>query len=175
MNAKNRVKEILEDRGLRLDDDCHFAVVRDGLGGWRAHVTLTLPTGEVLTGSGGGPRSSHAEVLACADLLARHPDFGSLGVADKRDALAGDALIKLATYLEEPGRDPAATSGRLGRIESNTNLAAVYDGWVLAGDEATRPYGCYLGAERKAMIVEAVLWRRFGSQMLAPREGGVHV
>lgn len=168
MSAKTLLKEVLEDRGLHLKEDCSFTVVEDGMGGWRAHVTVTLPTGEVLTGSGGGRRWSHAEVQASADLMARHPDFRALGVADKRDALAGDALIKLATYLEDPARDPASTSGRLGRIECDTNLAAVYDGWARDRDEATRPYGCHLGVERKAMIVEATLWRRFGSQMLGP-------
>ncbi len=168
MNAKNRLKELLEDRGLRLEEAATFHNEGDGFGGWTSRVTVDLPTGEVLTGGGSGRRASFAQVLACDELLVRHPDFGSLREADKRDALAGDLIIKLATYLEDPARDPSATSVRLGRVESNNNLAVVYDTWAAAGDEATKPYGLYLGEERKAMIVEATLWRRFGSRILAP-------
>jgi hypothetical protein len=51
-------------------------------------------------------------------------------------------------------------------FESDSNLARVFDQWKSEGDPDLAMWGNNLGKDRKATLVEALLWRRFGMRVI---------
>jgi hypothetical protein len=52
-------------------------------------------------------------------------------------------------------------------LESGPHLAEVFDQWKTQGDPDLAMWGTDLSEKRKATLVEAMLWRRFGIQVIA--------
>ncbi len=82
------------------------------------------------------------------------------------EAQAGDALIKLGAYLSTQLKTPQEKSHYLQRFEQDSYLATVFDRWKGQNNLDLAIWGTELGEKRKAALVEALLWRKFGSRIL---------
>ncbi|MFZ5476683.1 MAG: hypothetical protein ACOZNI_07910 [Myxococcota bacterium] len=171
MSAKTRLKETLEKVGRTLDDETDFRRRERADGQWESTVTVSLPGMVDVVRTGAAWRRRDADARACAAAL----DTLDLPVLDwsrwRRDAQAGDALLKLAAYL-------AADLGSVGEVslwlqgaERNRALASVFDRWHADGHEDLRIFGPGLGEEARATVVEAIIWRRYCERVL--REGAL--
>lgn len=168
-NAKNQILELLAKQGhpRSLADFAH----RQTAGGWESTLVLTLPGRAPLTGVGTGQRKSDADIAASKAVLAileeaDRPD--DLWAPIYAEAQAGDALLKLAAYLA-PGLASAEERSKWLQLhESDVSLARVFDRWFDAGDSDLAPYGRGLGEKNKATLVEALIWRRYGADVLGP-------
>jgi hypothetical protein len=167
-NAKNKLQELLDNLGCAgncIDFrstplvDLHCSI-----------VTVTFPDGRIVRGTGKGHRKSDADITAAKDALDRveqeYPDL--LVDWDKLDieAQAGDALIKLGVYLSPELESTAAKSNQLQSIETNAHLAKVFDRWKAHNDPRLAIWGTNLNEHRKATLVEALLWRGYGQQVI---------
>ncbi|TNE90339.1 MAG: hypothetical protein EP330_08460 [Deltaproteobacteria bacterium] len=163
LNAKNQVQELLQRRGFPVNWGAMLTTRPFPGGGFVSRLRHELPTGEVLEGEARAPRATAATIAACEDALSR----SSLGLDAglQADAQAGDALIKLTAYALL-GEGPSERSRWLQRHESDAHLATVFERWWHAEDAEVRQYGLALGKKARATIVEALIWRRFGPQLL---------
>lgn len=175
MNAKNQIQELLAKKGLPLSAAVYTST-QDFIGGpWTSTVVLTLPGQPPITGTGKAMRKTQADVAAAEDALAKLKTEPSPTDHDwaqiQADAQAGDALLKLATYLAHDLASPEARSLWLQEYESDAALARVFDIWFEAGDPDLAAYGAGLGEKNKATLVEALVWRRYGKRVLAHEAG----
>ena len=83
------------------------------------------------------------------------------------EAQRGDTLIKLGIYLSEDFKKPSDKSLELQRKETNQRLAQVYDRWIADKDPDLTGWGTHMDVHKKASVVEALLWRRFNSKVIA--------
>jgi hypothetical protein len=168
-NAKNKLQELLDDLGCT--GHCigfqHTSVADL----YRSTVMVTFPDGRTVQGTGEGQRKSDADITAAQDALDRvariYPyllvDWKKLGI----EAQAGDALIKLGVYLSAESKSAADNSNRLQVSETDAHLARVFDRWKAQNDPDLAIWGNDLGAKRKATLIEALLWRRYGQNVIA--------
>jgi hypothetical protein len=82
-------------------------------------------------------------------------------------AQAGDALIKLGIYLSTELKQSKDRSNQLQSLESDSHLATVFGRWKTQGDLDLVKWGDNLSQKRKATVVEALLWQKFGAQVMA--------
>jgi hypothetical protein len=54
----------------------------------------------------------------------------------------------------------------LQNTETNPHLAKIFDQWRSQGEPELAIWGPNLGKKKKATLVEALLWRRFGKRVL---------
>jgi hypothetical protein len=167
-NAKNKLKELLENLGC-IDHciDFQHTLVADL---YRSTLIVTFPDGRIVRGTGEGQRKSEADISAAQDALDLveriYPyllvNWDKLSV----EAQAGDALIKLGVYLSAESKSAADNSKGLQNLETNTNLAKIFDRWKADNDPRLAIWGTNLNEHRKATLVEALLWRRYGQQII---------
>jgi hypothetical protein len=167
-NAKNKLQELLNNLGC-IDNciDFQHTLISDI---YRSTLTVTFPDGRIVRGTGEGLRKSDADISAARnvlDLVARiYPyllvDWIQLGI----EAQAGDALIKLGVYLSAESKSAADNSKGLQNLETNTSLAKIFDRWKAHKDPQLGIWGTNLSEHRKATLVEALLWRRYGKQII---------
>lgn len=168
-NAKNRLLNLFQKHGWPLPTFRRSATGPP----WQSSLDMVLPNGRVLQGSGSGWRGSDADVSAAEAALATlEPDAESDDVL-WHDAQRGDALIKLAAYLGLNLPTPAAKSEWLQTHEADDHLAGVLKDWSDSGDVVAQAHLGGRGSKHRATVVEALIWRRFHSRVLAP--GAVHV
>jgi hypothetical protein len=55
----------------------------------------------------------------------------------------------------------------LQQFEADSHLAQIFDHWKAKDDPDLAIWGIELGEKRKATVVEALLWRRFGAKVIA--------
>lgn len=168
-NAKNKLQELLDDLGCTGNciDFQHTSVADH----YRSTVMVTFPDGRTIQGTGEGQRKPSADIAAAQNALDRveriYPyllvDWKKLGV----EAQAGDALIKLGVYLSAESKSAADNSNQLQISETDAHLARVFDRWKAQNDPDLAIWGNDLGAKRKATLIEALLWRRYGQNVIA--------
>lgn len=169
-NTKNQLFELLRNLGCNescADFKCEPLTIN---GPHRSTVVVIFPDERRVCGTGVGQRSSDADIAAAQvalDLL--HSNHQYLVVDWEKiylEAQAGDALIKLSVYLSPELENASEKSKFLQSFESDSNLASVFDLWKSQGDPDLAMWGTNLGEKRKATLVEALLWQRFGTQVI---------
>ncbi|RMG67024.1 MAG: hypothetical protein D6722_13945, partial [Bacteroidetes bacterium] len=117
-------------------------------------------------GTGSADRRTAAEIAAAASVLPQLEAEPALAIdweAVFMEAQAGDALIKLAAYLD-PRLDSAAEKSQwLQRMESDSYLVARFDQLRAERHPQFVRFGPHLGHKRKATWMEAQAWRNFGA------------
>lgn len=176
-NPRNALDERLRSIGVRTEDHRTVTWAATGHQQFQATVQVTLPTGEQVSATGPpsagkGPTASAACRALLDQLAASHPHYFADWEQQRLDAQRGDALIKLAAYLAPTPETAAETSRWLQRSEADQWLAALFDRWRAAGDPDLLHWGTHLSTKRKATLVEAIIWRRFGARILAPDADG---
>jgi Double-stranded RNA binding motif len=171
-NAKNRLLELLKNLGCI--EDCAQFQTTSPLIAYGQHYTVVLvnlPDGRVVKGTGDSRRKKDAEIAAAMDAIEQlhrnHPDLIIDWDKIKIEAQAGDALIKLGVYLSPNRTSADDNSKQLQNSESDAHLERVFDQWQAQGDQDLAIWGNNLSEKRKATLVEALLWRRFGTLVLA--------
>lgn len=170
-NAKNQLLELLKNLGCSEDCAGFQPEAMSPSGFHQSVVVVSFPDGRTVQGSGRGSRKVDAEIAAAKDAIEQlsnnYPDL----IVDWADinvqAQAGDALIKLGIYLSKSIRSASDKSLQLQSLESDPHLAKVFDYWKAQGDPDLAIWGTNLGEKRKATLVEALLWKRFGSQVIS--------
>jgi hypothetical protein len=168
-NAKNKLKELLDNLGCTGNCiDFQHTSVADL---YRSTVMVTFPDGRTVHGTGEGQRKPSADIAAAQDALDRvNREYPDLLVDWKKlsiEAQAGDALIKLGVYLSAESKSAADNSNRLQVSEPDAHLAKVFDRWKAQNDRDLAIWGNDLGEKRKATVIEALLWRRYGQNVIA--------
>jgi hypothetical protein len=170
-NAKNQLKELLEDLGYSDDFADYRSLAPSTNNFQKSTVTVTFPDGRIVEGTGEGKRRTTADIAAAQNAIDRmrqdHPDLIIDWDEIYAQAQAGDALIKLAVYLSIDLDSTKAKSKYLQNVESNLHLAQVFDRWKAQGDPDLAIWGTELSEHRKASLVESLLWKRFGQQVIA--------
>ncbi len=166
MNAKNELQELFQRMGWKTPAAGLYSHERvEPSGRWRSTIDFRLEDDRHLSGVGEADTKSQADVAAAAAALEKlEPEPDDLDV--RRDAQAGDALIKLAAYLVLG--DPAAASTWLQSYEADAHLAKVCERWARAGDPEVLRLGAGRGWKHRASIVEALIWRRYRGRVLGP-------
>ena len=168
-NAKNKLQELLDNLGCAGNCiDFRSIPLSDP---HTSTVVVTFPDGRIVWGIGEGHRRSDADIAATQDTLdlldREHPyllvDWDELNI----QAQAGDALIKLGVYLSPELKSTAAKSEGLQNVETNAHLAKVFDRWKAQNDPRLSIWGTNLSEHRKATLVEALLWQKYGQQVIA--------
>ena len=170
-NAKKQLIELLKNLGFSEDDASFKREPISPNSSHRSTVVVIFPDGREVCGTGVGQRKTDADIAAARvvlDLLhSNHPDLCVNWKEIKAEAQAGDALIKLGVYLSTGLNNADEKSKLLQSLESDAHLAIVFDRWKRDGNLDLAMWGSNLGEKRKATLVEALLWRRFGSQVIA--------
>jgi len=171
-NAKNQLFEILKNLGCR-EECANFQTRLSSLSPNSQHstvVTVTFPDGRVVRGTGNGKRKVDAEIVAAQialEILSKtYPELLVNWEEIYVEAQAGDALIKLGVYLSVSLKTASDKSKELQKWESDLHLAKVFEQWKAKGDPDLAIWGNNLGEKKKATLVEALLWRRYGSQIM---------
>ncbi|HEY9626984.1 MAG TPA: hypothetical protein V6C84_06760 [Coleofasciculaceae cyanobacterium] len=170
-NAKNQLLQLLQDLGC---PESYATFKSENLSPSGIHhsiVTVTFPDGRQVCGIGKGQRITYAEVAAAQEALdvlhSHYPDLIVNWDEINVEAQAGDALIKLAAYRSNDTSKASEKSQLLQQWESDNHLERMFDIWKSQGDPDLEVWGDNLGQKHKATLVEALLWRRFGAQVLA--------
>lgn len=170
-NAKNQLLELLKNLGCPESCATFSSEPLSPLGLHRSTVTVTFSDGRQVCGTGSAQRITHAEVAAAQAALdvlnAHHLDLIVNWDEIRVEAQAGDALIKLAAYRSRDTTKASEKSQLLQQWESDAHLVEVFDLWKSQGNPDLAIWGNNLGQKHKATLVEALLWRRFGAQVLA--------
>jgi len=136
------------------------------------HCTLVVRfrDGREVRGEGEGSRKSIAKIEAAQAVLDQinihYPDLIVNWDEISVEAQKGDAFIKLGVYLSADLRTSSDRSYRLQELESDSHLAKIFDSWKNQGDPDLAKWGPNLGGDKKATWVEALLWERFGRQII---------
>lgn len=170
-NTKNQLLELLKNLGCSEDCADFQPESISPPGFHQSTVVVSFPDGRTVQGSGRGERKSDADIASAKDAIEQlsnnYPDL----IVDWADinvqAQAGDALIKLGIYLSTSIKSASEKSLQLQNLESDSHLAEVFDYWKAQGDPDLVIWGDNLGEKRKATLVEALLWRRFGTQVIS--------
>jgi hypothetical protein len=168
-NAKNKLQELLNDLGCAGNCIDFRSIPLNDL--HCSTVTVTFPDGLIVRGSGKGHRKSDADIAAAQDALDRVARIYPYLLVDWKklrvEAQAGDALIKLGIYISAESKSAADNSNRLQDSETDAHLAKVFDRWKAHKDPRLAVWGTNLSEDRKATLVEALLWQGYGQQVIA--------
>ena len=171
-NAKSQIFKILKNLGC-LEECVNFETTLSSPPPNTQHstvVTVKFPNGHAVRGTGNGQRKVDAEIVAAQSVLEilrnTYPELLVNWEEIYVEAQAGDALIKLGVYLSESLRTASDKSKELQKWEPDQNLVKVFEQWKAKGDPDLAVFGSNLGEKKKATLVEALLWRRYGSQIM---------
>jgi len=172
-NAKNQLFEILKNLGCLEECASFQTTLSSSLPPNSQHstvVTVTFPDGRVVRGTGNGKCKDDAEIMAAQtalEILSKtYPELLVNWEEIYVEAQAGDALIKLGVYLSVSLKTARDKSEELQKWESDLHLAKVFEQRKAKGDPDLDIWGSNLGEKKKATLVEALLWRRYGSQIM---------
>jgi hypothetical protein len=131
---------------------------------------VVFPDGRTVKGTGKGQRKVDAELIAAQmtidNLRNTYPELLVNWDDIYVETQAGDAIIKLGIYLSESIKTASEKSQALQTLESDQHLAKVFETWKAKGDQDLAIWGNSLGEKKKATLVEALLWRRYGKQII---------
>lgn len=171
-NAKNDLFELLQHLGCWESMARFSSSYHQASGGFSATVQVDFPDGRRVEGWGMASKKTQSEINAAQDaldtLVLHHPDLKINWDEVFVEAQAGDALIKLGVYLDARLPTAAEKSYLLQRLETDAHLVRIFDQLQADGDPDVAIFGENLGEKRKATWVEALIWRRYGKQMLHP-------
>lgn len=171
-NAKNELLELLKNLGCNEDCADFQSKPISPSSPHRSTLVVRFPDGRTVQGTGEGRRSSDADLAAAQvaldQLRHNYPDLVVNWDEINVEAQAGDALIKLGIYLAAALKNASDKSKQLQNLESDSHLAEVFDHWRSQDDPDLAMWGSNLGKKRKATLVEALLWQRFGMKFLLP-------
>ncbi|WP_009630146.1 hypothetical protein [Synechocystis sp. PCC 7509] len=174
-NAKNQLLELLQNLGCNNCIDFKFICLSPNL--YRSTIIIEFPNGQVICENVENESKSEANLLVAQHtfdrILSNYPEFLVNWDEINIEAQAGDALIKLSVYLSNQSKNSHDKSKQLQQLESDSNLAKIFDCWKAQSNPELAIWGTYLSEKRKATLVEALLWRRFSKQILtinAPME-----
>jgi hypothetical protein len=169
-NAKNHLLELLKNLGCSEDCAVFQSKLISASGFHKSTVVVSFPDGRTVQGTGMGPRKSEADMSAAHEVMVQlcneHPDLVVDWDEIDVQAQLGDVLIKLGIYLAADLKRASDKSLHLQCLEPDFKLAQVFDQWLAQGDPDLAFWGPNLGEKRKATLVEALLWRRFGPQVV---------
>lgn len=172
-NPKNQLFEILKNLGC-LEEQAAFQTTLLSPPPNPQHVTVVtviFPDGRAVKGTGKGQRKVDAELIAAQstiDILRNtYPELLVNWDEIDVEAQAGDVLIKLGIYLSASSRTANEKLKELQSLETDQHLAKVFEQWKAKGDPDLAIWGSNLGEKKKATLVEALLWRRYGKQIMA--------
>jgi hypothetical protein len=175
-NAKNQLLELLKNLGCSEDCADFQPESMSPSGLHQSTVVVSFPDSRTVQGSGRGSRKADADIAAAKDAIEQlsnnYPDLIVNWAEINVQAQAGDALIKLGIYLSTAIKSASDKSLQLQRLESDSHLARVFDYWKAQGDPDLAIWGANLGEKRKATLVEALLWQRFGTQVISTNAFG---
>lgn len=171
-NPKNELLEFLQDLGYAPSN---LKFKYHGVESGNHVATATLQLKEVLkveqTGYSSSDKKS-AEMNACASILQtlqeQHGDLIIDWETVFIEAQAGDALVKLCSYLLNDLSTAAEKSYWLQRVETDQKFAKIFDRLYTAKDPAVAFFGKNIGAKRKATWIEALIWREYKDDILHP-------
>lgn len=167
-NAKNQLLELLQNLGCH--DCAYFKSIPLSHNLYRSTVVIKFPNGQIVHGNVEKESKSEADSLVVQITLERvlknYPEFSVNWERINVEAQAGDALIKLSVYLSNQSKNSDEKSKQLQNLESDFNLAKVFDRWKAQNAPDLAIWGTNLSEKRKATLVEALLWQRFGQQVL---------
>lgn len=170
-NAKNLLLELLNNLGCSNNCAVFQSNSISPSSSHQSTVVVSFPDGRTVQGRGEGWRKSAVEISAAEaainQLCDEYPDLIVNWDEINVEAQAGDALIKLSIYLSADIKSASDKSQQLQRLESDFHLAQVFDQWKAQGDSDLAKWGAHLGEKRKATLVEALLWQRFGMPVMA--------
>jgi len=172
-NAKNQLLELIQSLGC-FADIARFEPQADApSGSLRSRVTITFPDGRKIQALGEGRDRTAADIAAARQALnfiqTDHPDLLVDWEQIQIEAQVGDTLIKLGVYTSLQLNDAATKSLLLQKLESDAHLVRVFDKWKVNGDPDLAIWGPNMGEKRKATFIEALLWRRYSSKVLASK------
>lgn len=171
-NAKSQLFELVKDLGCHEDCVDFQSKLVPSSGLYHSTVGVEFPDGRTVQGSGESLRKSDAEIAAAKEaieqLSKKYPELLVDWADIKVQAQAGDALIKLGIYLSATIKSAGDKSLELQSLESDSHLVRVFDYWKAQGDPDLAMWGSKLSEKRKATLVEALLWQRFGAHVLSP-------
>lgn len=168
-NARTKLLELLKNLGYP-ENAAVFdpKPLSDGL--YDSTVEVKLSDGRIFKANGKGKGKTNANNEAARALLEQlrrnHPEIFINWEEINVEAQRGDALIKLAVYLSTKWQSADDKSKQLQNLESDFYLAQLFDDWKSQGNPDLAIWGDNLGGKRKATLVEALLWRRFGMQLI---------
>lgn len=168
-NAKNQILELLQNLGC--NSNCaDFQSIHLSHNLYRSIVIITFPDGQIVHENVEKESKSEADFLVAEIILERlrknYRKFLVNWEKIKVEAQAGDALIKLSVYLSSQSKNSNDKSKQLQNLESDFNLAKVFDRRKAQSDPDLAIWGTNLSEKRKATLVEAMVWRRFSEQVL---------
>lgn len=168
-NAKNQLLELLKNIGY-LENAAVFDPKLLSCGLYDSTVEVKLSNDSIFKANGKGKGKTNANIAAAEALLNRlhekHPEIVINWDKINVEAQRGDALIKLAVYLCDEWQSAEEKSKQLQKLESDSYLVEVFDRWKSQGNPDLAIWGDNLGGKRKATLVEALLWRRFGIEAM---------
>ena len=170
-NSKNELHELVKDLGY-LESVVNFSSKWDDEKQvFVAHARFGLPKSDQIEGIGFGKKKKVAEISASGELLKIiRRDYTHL-VIDweevRKEAQLGDLLIKLYAYLSEEMMTAADKSIWLQQNETDQHLVKIFDRLSLRRHPSVSFLGENLGTKRKATWIEALIWRKFGKEILA--------
>jgi hypothetical protein len=169
-NAKNHLLEFLQDLGYSEKLAVFKTSSQPRSDVFHSTVNIVLPGNCEIYGAGEGHRRLDAESVAAQVALEQlhnnYPDLFVDWTKIRVEAQAGDALIKLGAYLALGCNSASGSSQLLQNTETNPHLAKIFDQWRSQGEPELAIWGPNLGKKKKATLVEALLWRRFGNRVL---------
>jgi len=168
-NAKNDLHELIKNIGY-FEETISFSV-HDQAGTFAARAEFTTKDGRSIHGSGSGSTKKAAEIAAAKNMLdaiyATYEDLLIDWEEAKAEAQAGDSLIKLCAYLSEDFNSVEEKSRWLQHMESDEHLARLFDKLKAQGHPSVVFFGNNLGAKKKATWMEAMIWRKFGKNIIS--------
>ncbi|MCI4671810.1 MAG: hypothetical protein MRZ79_26950 [Bacteroidia bacterium] len=171
-NSKNDLHELVKNIGY-LEEVLSFSTFKryDSIE-FTSEASLSLNGELTLSGEGIGETKTKAEIAACQQILHTiKRDYKHLLIdweQVKKEAQIGDVLVKLNAYLSPELRTAEEKSLWLQEIESDKNFAELFNSLKEEGDEAVAFFGSNLGAKKKATWIEALVWKKYGEQILSP-------
>lgn len=170
-NATSQLYELLQNLGCD-NSSADFKTKSESLSGSHcSSLVVTFPDGRKVYGTGVGKTIAEANIAASKDALDQlqrnHSDLLVNWDLINIEAQAGDALIKLSAYCSVSLSSAGEKSKFLQDYESDAHLEKVFDLWKSKGDPDISIWGDKLGRKKKATLVESLLWKRFGRQIIS--------
>ena len=169
MNYKGKLLEVLKELGI-VESRLQLQDRRLGEQYFECMASITFPNGVQVSGQGDSARKKEAQQEACNQVLQNiqcdHPELLIDWPAVMVEAQVGDALLKLCAYRSRKLSTAEAGSRWLQDIETNRNMAQIFNKMKQRGHSDVAMFGSNVGDIRKASWVEALIARRYSHLIL---------
>lgn len=171
-NSRSQLESLLGHIGLVAKDHIRVSERKTGEQTFVATVSVVLPSGQTVQAEGresiGKGETTLSACSSVLDLIRQaHPEYFQPWETIRLEAQAGDALIKLATYLATDFTSTKKTSEFLQKFETNKNLGFIFDTQRQNGNPFFSIWGEHLSPDRKGTLVEAWIWQRYKQKVVS--------